>query len=323
MTLVTNEHTGVLLINLGTPSAPTPQAVKCYLAEFLSDPLVVSIWPPLWKYLLHTLILPFRSKKSAALYRSIWLPSGSPLMVYSLTQTQALQNKIIASHLHTHVTLAMRYGKPSISEGIQELRSLGIKKITVIPLYPQYAHATTGSAKFAFLSALESQHTSFDYKFIEDFYAHPLYIEALATQIENSWKKRSRGEKLLLSFHGLPKTHSQQSDSYEKQCLNTAHLLAERLHLNKVGYEIVFQSRFGFQKWLQPSCAAALKKLAENGCQSVDIFCPGFVADCLETLEEIAVTNKKIFLNAGGRSFHYIPALNASPLFIETLFSLI
>lgn len=310
---------GILLVNLGTPDAPTQKSIKKYLKEFLSDPRVVSLWRPLWWFLLRCVVLPLRTKRLAKSYGDIWLATGSPLAVYSQQQAQALQDQFIIERKNITVILAMRYGNPSIAAGLQAFKKLNIKKIIILPLYPQYSSTTTASVLDASLAEFKHWHELPDFRFINHFYSHPDYIEALAVQIETYWQHHSRGNKLLLSFHGLPEKLTQAGDPYAEQCYTTATLLAKRLHLHPEDYEVVFQSRFGLQKWLQPYCAERLKQLAQRGYKRVDVFCPGFVVDCLETLEEIAQTNKKLFLAAGGKEFHYIPALNTSKKFIHTL----
>lgn len=291
----------VLLINLGTPSAPTPQAVRAYLAEFLSDRRVVPLPRLLWLPILHGLVLPRRSKQAAEKYREIWMPEGSPLRVYTSRQAELLADK-----LHLPVAYAMRYGEPSIGATLPRLEDP-----VVVPLYPQYADSTTGSV----LDLLPR-----DAHVVGDFHDHPAYIGALGTQVRRHWGTHGRGTHgggpmLLMSFHGLPK---RGAELYEKQCRRTAQLLAKELDLEERAWRISFQSRFGYARWLEPYTEATLAELAPAH-PRVDVVCPGFVADCLETLEEIGIRGRGVFLAAGGRELNLVPCLNDSPEWIAAL----
>lgn len=311
--------TGILLINLGTPAAPTIKAVRKYLAEFLSDPRVVEIPRWLWWPILHGVVLNIRPKKSVKLYQKIWTNEGSPLLSISQKQTLALQKKFDQEFSATKIMLAMRYGNPSIDEALKTLKQNNIQKLIVLPLYPQYSAATTASTFDKVISVLKKWRTVPEFIFINHYFDNPDYINAIADSIQQFWQQHGKGEKLLFSFHGLPQNSIAKGDPYYDQCQQTAKLIAEKLQLSEVAWQMVFQSRFGAQKWLQPYCDKTLEQLAKQGCKKIDVICPGFAADCLETLEEMAIRNKKIFLDAGGKQFHYIPALNDSSSHINTL----
>jgi len=291
----------VLLVNLGTPSAPTPEAVRAYLAEFLSDRRVVPLPRLLWLPVLYGLVLPKRSKLAAEKYEQIWLPEGSPLRVYTARQAELLADK-----LPLPVAYAMRYGEPSITSTLPRLEDP-----VVVPLYPQYAESTTQSV----LDVVPR-----DARVIGDFHDHPKYIAALGENVRRYWARHGRGPMLLLSFHGLPK---KGAEVYETQCRRTAELLAKNLSLKEGEWRLVFQSRFGYAKWLEPYADITLGQLPREGVQRVDVVCPGFVADCLETLEELGLRGREIFMAAGGREFHLIPCLNESPEWIQALVTIV
>jgi ferrochelatase len=324
--LVMTEHkTAVVLVNLGTPDAPTPAAVRRYLGEFLADPRVVEIPRPVWWLILHALILPLRSKKSAHAYQSIWSEQGSPLMVHTVDLGHALQeqlNRDTGSDALT-VAIAMRYGRPSIRAQLEALRMQKVGRILIVPLYPQYAAATTASIFDAVCATLKTWRHIPDIQMISDYHADPSYLDAVARSIRQFWRSEERGSKLLLSFHGLPERSRTLGDPYYDQCQASARGIAERLELTADQWQVVFQSRFGPAEWLKPYCVDTLKELPSTGCTDVDIVCPGFAADCLETLEEIAITNRDVFLQAGGRRYRYIPALNSSPLHVSMLSALV
>lgn len=298
---------GILLVNLGTPDAPTPQAVKKYLAEFLSDPRVVEIPRFIWKIILHGIILQTRPKKSAKLYQAIWQKNGSPLLNY----THSLANKLQQALKNKHsVKVGMRYGNPSIASQLEELKHC--EEIIILPLYPQSAAATTATTFDAIAKHLEKWRYIPTLTFISNYYQHPLYIQAISQQIEQHWQTYARGEKLVFSFHGLPERCTELGDPYASQCQTTAKLVAQQLKLSDKDYIVTFQSRFGPAKWLQPYTDKTLIQLAQDGINNIDIICPGFAVDCLETLEEIAKTNKELFITNGGKNFRYIPCLNDS-----------
>ena len=312
---------GILVVNLGTPDAPTAPAVRRYLREFLSDARVVELPRILWWPILNGPVLLFRPARSARNYASIWLPDGSPLMVYSQRQCDALQ-----AHWdqqcpgQVRVKLAMRYGKPSIAQGLAVLRDAGCRKLFVVPLYPQYAAATTASIFDAVGKELRQWREIPEIRMIRDWYEHPAYIHALADSIRAWWREHGQAERLLISFHGLPESAVAKGDPYRSQCEKTTALLVKELALSDDQWIQTFQSRFGAAKWLQPYTDKTLVELAHSGVSRIDIVCPGFSADCVETLQEIALEGKETFLQAGGQELRYIPALNDNPLWV-TAFS--
>lgn len=316
---------GVLLTNLGSPQAPTPRAVKTYLAEFLSDTRVVELPRLLWLPILHGIILNTRPAKSAKLYQTIWTENGSPLLHNTQLQQQALQKLLDESFGSNkiRVAYAMRYGSPSIESGLDTLIQQGAEKIIVLPLYPQYAGSTTGSTFDALSGALTKLRWVPEIQFINCYHDKPSFIQACVARIKQHWEKNARSEKLVFSFHGLPRAHLDNGDPYFCQCHKTARLLAEALELQEQDYLITFQSRFGKQEWLKPYTDKTLEALPAQGVKSVDVFCPGFASDCLETLEEMAIQNKELFLAAGGTAFNYIEALNNTPEHIKALSKLV
>ncbi len=311
---------GVLLINLGTPDAPTASAVRRYLREFLWDPRVVQIPRPLWFLILHFLILPFRPRKTARKYAAIWREDGSPLRIYHERQAQLLRGSL-GQRLKKAlpVVAAMRYGKPSIAAGLKELKARECDRILVIPMYPQYAGSTTGSAADALAKGLRKWHPAPAVKVINDFHAHPAYAKAIAKNVNDYWMKHGRPDRLLISFHGIPRAVVEAGDPYEAQCLESARLIAAELGWMDKRTLVTFQSRFGAAEWLKPYTAATLESLAREGVGRVDVICPGFAADCLETLEEIALEGRATFIGAGGKEFHYIPTTNDTPAWMTAL----
>ncbi len=317
-----NSPTGVLLTNLGTPDSPGVDDVRRYLKEFLSDRRVVSLSRLIWWPLLNLVILNTRPKHSARAYEKIWTDEGSPLMVIGRQQAQALQSAL-AKEDGYRVELAMRYGKPSIAAGIKRLKQQGVKKIVVLPLYPQFSHTTTSSTRDAVNSVVNSDPATPEIYFIEQFYDHPDYISALANSVRTHWACSGRADKLVMSFHGIPEAYAAAGDPYPQQCRQTAALLAEALQLDEDAWIVTFQSRVGRKEWLRPYTDKTLESLAQSGTRSVQILCPGFSADCLETLEEIEVENRNYFLEAGGERYEYIACLNAQPDHIQMLASLV
>ncbi len=317
---LTPPHIGILLTNLGTPDAPHPSAIRRYLKEFLSDPLVVDTPRWLWWPILYGIILPLRPHKAAKAYQKIWTKAGSPLRVISVLQTQVLQQQLGTS---TTVALGMRYGDPNIAAGLAQLQQAGVDKIIVLPLYPQFSHTTTTSTFDAVNSALQTWPTTPELSLIQDYHDHPAYITALADSIRTHWQTHAQADLLLMSFHGIPQRYCDEGDPYYTQCLRTAECLAEALSLTETQWKISFQSRVGREPWLLPYTQQSLEKLAQQGTQSVHVICPGFSADCLETLEEIAMENRDTFLQSGGKEFHYIPCLNAQSDHIELFKQLI
>ena len=308
----TRARTAVLLVNLGSPSAPTAQAVRPYLAQFLSDPRVVEIPRPLWWLILHGVILRTRPAKSAAKYRQIWLPEGSPLAVWTERLSKLLLGSLGERGHDLIVRHAMRYGQPSIAGTLDELKAQGVTRVLVLPLYPQYAAATTASVSDAAMSWAHSQRRVPEMRFVAEYHDDARYIEALAQRVLAHWQANGRAARLVLSFHGLPQRSLTLGDPYHCQCHKTARLLRERLGLEADRVLVTFQSRFGKARWLQPYTEASLQQLASSGVTSVDVMCPGFVADCLETLEEINIEARAAFMAAGGREFNYIACLNDS-----------
>lgn len=321
----TPERTAVLLVNLGTPDAPTPPALRRYLREFLSDPRVVEIPRLLWWPLLHGIVLRTRPAKSAAKYASIWTPEGSPLAVWTAKQTTLLQGYLGERGLRPPqllVRYAMRYGHPSIADVLDELKAANATRVLVLPLYPQYAAATTASVHDAVMTWQRRQRRQLELRFVNRFHDDDGYIGALAQRVRSHWMREGRGDRLVLSFHGVPERSVALGDPYHAQCQKTARLLAERLGLAKDDWLITFQSRFGKAKWLGPYTEPTLVELARQGVTRVDVFCPGFTSDCLETLEEIAQEARDAYLGAGGRGFTYIAALNDQHEWIAALAAL-
>lgn len=317
--------TAVLLLNLGTPSAPTSKAVRAYLKEFLSDPRVVEIPRIIWWCILNGIILPIRSSASAKKYASIWLSKlGSPLMHYSRLQAKELGEKFANEGHAVLVDLAMRYGQPSTQVVLESLKAQGMERLLLLPLYPQYSATTTASSFDEVFRVLSTWRDQPELRSVKHYHDNPAYIAALRDQVLSSWDKDGRpdfakGDRFVMSFHGLPKRNLMKGDPYHCECLKTGRLLGESLGLEPGQYIVTFQSRFGKAEWLKPYTAPTIEKLAKEGCQRIDIFCPGFPADCLETLEEIAMEAREIFLEHGGKDYRYIPCLNTSPKWIEAL----
>jgi protoporphyrin/coproporphyrin ferrochelatase len=306
----TGPATAVLLCNLGTPDEPTPAALRRYLAEFLSDRRVVEIPRFVWLPILHGVILRTRPAKSAAKYASIWTPEGSPLKVWTTKQAKLLQGYLGERGHRVVVREAMRYGNPSIPTVLDELKAAGIRRVLVLPLYPQYSATTTASVNDAVHVWAQKVRWVPELRFVSRYHDHPGYIDALAKRVSDHWRIEGRPDKLVLSFHGVPKRTLGLGDPYHCECLKTARMLAERLDLRPDQWTATFQSRFGRAEWLQPYTEPTLRQLAADGVGRVDVMCPGFTGDCLETLEEIAQEAREAFLHAGGKTFHYIPCLN-------------
>lgn len=315
---------GVLLTNLGTPDAPTPKALRRYLAEFLSDPRVIETPRLLWWPILHGIILNTRPKRAAHAYAKIWTDDGSPLLSITRRQAQALQQTLETRFRGpVRVAIGMRYGSPSIEQGLLQLRGAGARRILVLPLYPQYSAATTGSTFDAVADVLKRWRWVPELRMIAHYHDAPAHIQALADSIRRHWDAHGRSECLFFSFHGLPKSYFLSGDPYYCECQKTARLVAAELQLADNQWRVTFQSRFGPQEWLTPYTDQTLRESARAGLGSVDVVCPGFAADCLETLEEIAQMNREVFLAAGGRRYSYIPALNDSPAHIDMLAGLV
>ena len=311
--------TAVLLCNLGTPDEPTAPALRRYLAEFLSDQRVVEIPRLLWLAILHGIILRTRPKKSAAKYASIWMPEGSPLKVWTERQARMLGSEMTAQGHQVEVRYAMRYGNPSIASQLDQLKQGGITRVLILPAYPQYSATTTASVFDAVYSWAAKVRRLPEFRFINHYHDAPGYIDALAASIQAHWQTHGQADKLVMSFHGVPERTLQLGDPYHCECYKTARLLAEKLALPKDRYQLTFQSRFGKAKWLEPYTEPTLIKMASEGVKSVDLVCPGFTGDCLETLEEINMEARETFLHAGGQKFTYIACLNDSPVWISAL----
>lgn len=314
------QRTAVVLVNLGTPEAPTAPALRRYLKQFLSDPRVVEIPRPIWWPILNGIILNLRPGKSAVKYASIWMEGGSPLKVYTERQAKLLQALLDQRGLgELRVEWAMRYGAPGIQDTLDRLKREGVQRILILPLYPQYAASTTASVMDEVADWIKRTRNLSELRLVRNYHDHPAYIAALAANVREHWASSGRGDVLLMSFHGLPRRSLDLGDPYFCECHKTGRLLAEALELPESAYRITFQSRFGRAEWLQPYTQPTLEKLPGEGIKKVDVICPGFVADCLETLEEIAMECKQAFLTSGGEVFRYIPCLNDRPDWIGAL----
>lgn len=311
---------GILLANLGTPDAPDRPSLKRYLAEFLADPRVIEI--PKWKWwpILNLFVLPTRPQKSAALYREIWTDQGSPLLVFANSQRDKLE-ALLRAQIKTpvHVEIGMRYGNPGIRQGMEKLREKGVRKLLVVPMYPQYSGSSTASVYDLVFDVLKSWRVIPELRALMSYHDRPLFIDALANSILASWKERERPEKLVFSYHGIPSRYFEGGDPYHCHCHKTTRLVAEKLDLEPDSYLTTFQSIFGKEEWLKPATDKTIEGLARDGIKSLDVICPGFSCDCLETIEEIDGENREIFMEHGGEIFNYIPALNDSESFMLAL----
>ena len=313
------ERTAILLINLGTPQAPTAAALRRYLGEFLWDPRVVEIPRALWWLILNGIILRVRPAKSAAKYATVWTPEGSPLMVWTQKLAQGLQAAYAARGQAVLVRSAMRYGEPSVASVLDALQAEGATRILLLPLYPQYAAATTASALDAVAQWQLRCRRLPEFRAVNHYHDDPGYVQALADSVRAHWHSQGRGDKLVMSFHGVPARSLALGDPYHCECHKTARLLAEALGLQRSDWMVTFQSRFGRAKWLEPYTEPTVKQLARDGVRSIDLICPGFAADCLETLEEIGDEVREAFEQAGGQRFSYIPCLNADAAWLSAL----
>ncbi|MDB5984982.1 MAG: ferrochelatase [Nevskia sp.] len=313
-------QTGVLLVNLGTPDAPTPGAIRRYLAQFLADRRVVEIPRALWLPILYLFILPLRPRRLAHAYASIWRDDGSPLLAISRQQAAALRVQLTRKlGREVPVALAMTYGQPSIATALAELEAQNVRHLLLLPLFPQYSGSTTAAVLDALFAQLSQRRWPPELRTVNSYHDDATYIEALAASVRGHWHSAGRGEHLLMSFHGIPQRYVQLGDPYYCQCLKTARLLAEALELPPDYWSASFQSRFGKAPWVQPYSDQRIKQLAQQGIKNLDVICPGFAADCLETLEEITLRYGADFVEAGGTALRYIPALNAEPAHIEAL----
>lgn len=317
---------GILLVNLGTPDAPTPAAVRRYLSEFLHDHRVVDMSRWLWCPLLHGIILPLRSPRVARLYQSVWTDDGSPLLAFSRRQQAALTQLLAEREMACPVELGMTYGQPSIAQALDVLQAQGVTHLTVLPLFPQYSSSTTAAVWDGLSKALRTRRNLPAIRFIRDYHDNPLYIAALAEKLRRSLPAQDSGawpDKLLFSFHGLPQRYVDEGDEYARQCEVTAQAVADELGLTPEQWQLSYQSRFGREEWLKPYTDQTLTAWPAQGVRKIAVVCPGFAADCLETLEEIAEQNQHTFLQAGGEQFTYVAALNDDRAHIELMFHLV
>lgn len=314
---------GVLVVNLGTPDEPTAPAIRRYLSEFLSDPRVIEIPQWAWQIILQGIILRVRPRKLVPRYQGIWLDGGSPLTVYSQVQADGVQQRLRQQGVDAHVELAMRYGNPSIPQAINRLREKGCERILTVPLYPQYAASTTATAVDAVCQYAGRLRNQPEMRFIKRYPTLPAYIDAMAAKVRQLWDEQGKPERLLLSFHGLPQRTINQGDPYHRDCMDTAAALRVRLGTDGDLVHVSFQSRFGAEKWLEPYTEPTLQAWAKQGIRRVDVMCPGFLADCLETLEEIQIECRDAFIEAGGEAFRYIPCLNDDPTWADGLTELV
>jgi ferrochelatase len=311
---------GILIANLGTPDAPTAKALRSYLRQFLSDTRVVEIPRFIWWFILNGIILLIRPKKSAAKYAQVWTAEGSPLLVHAQKQTQLLRGFLVQKIKSPFaVELGMSYGNPSMKSALEKLKAQHCDRILVFPLFPQYAASSTSAALDAVWKVLLKMRNVPAIRTIRSYHDHPAYIAALAQSVLDYWQMNGKPTKLVMSFHGVPKMHLTKGDPYHCACHKTGRLLAEKLGLSKDDYVIAFQSRFGKQEWLKPYLASTLEALGKAKTKRIDVICPGFSSDCLETLEEIAMEGKEIFTHAGGGEYHYIPALNENDAWIHAM----
>jgi ferrochelatase len=311
---------GVLITNLGTPDAPKKKQLRTYLKEFLSDPRVVEVPRLVWWFILNLVILNIRPSRSAKAYRTVWTERGSPLMYHTQDQANALRKKLQQTYgENVIVEFAMRYGSPSVDSVIDNMLQQGVRKLVVLPLYPQYCASTTASTFDAVAASLSKKRWMPDLQFITHYHDQTDYIQAVADKIREHWKQNEQSEKLIFSYHGIPKRYLLNGDPYHCECYKTSRLIAENLGLTKEQYFVSFQSRFGREEWLKPYTDHSLKQFAANGVKSVQVVCPGFSADCLETIEEIGIENRDYFLEAGGEDYQYIAALNAEGSHINAM----
>lgn len=312
---------GVVLVNLGSPASPRPPDVRAYLREFLSDRRVVDLPRIVWWPILHGWVLRTRPRASAQRYAQVWTSEGAPLIVHTARQAEGLRTLLEArvAPAPPAVEYAMRYGRPSLAGTLDALRAKGCERLLVVPLYPQYAGSSTGSVCDALERWLTAQRDRPAVRTLRDFHDHPGYIAALAAGVRDHWAQHGQPDVLVISFHGIPRAAVDRGDPYRDQCLRTARLLVEALGLEEARYRIAFQSRFGAAEWLKPYTADTLVDLGRRRTHRVDVVCPGFVSDCLETLEEIAIDGRMRFLEAGGREFHALPCLNERPDWLRAL----
>ncbi|MEM8816838.1 MAG: ferrochelatase [Pseudomonadota bacterium] len=318
------ESLGVLVVNLGTPDAPTTAAVRRYLAEFLWDPRIVELPRPLWWLILNGVILRVRPSRSAKAYQEIWTDQGSPLLVYCRELSSGIEKRLQQESAgNVHVALGMSYGNPSIASALDELHAKGARRLLVLPLYPQYSGTTTGSVFDAVTAELNRRRWVPEFRFVNHYHDRDDYTAALEASIRQYWQANGRGDKLMFSFHGVPRQTLLDGDPYHCHCLKTARLVTDRLGLEEDEWVLSFQSRVGRAEWLRPYTDETIEELGRAGTKRLDVVCPGFSVDCLETLEEIAMQNAELFLEAGGSELHYVPSLNSHPDHVALLSRLI
>jgi ferrochelatase len=315
--------TGVLIANLGTPDSPEIKDVRKYLKEFLWDPRVINAPRLLWWLVLNGIILNTRPKKSAAAYKKIWTDDGSPLLSISRKQAEAIREKLSRFDKNVLVELGMRYGNPSMESALARLSQGGAGKLLVVPMYPQFSHTTTTSVEDELIRARDSLGLTQEFEMIRDYHDHHDYIGALAESVKLHRADNGSAQKLLMSFHGIPQDYADAGDPYPEQCSKTAQLLASALDLRPQEWNLGFQSRLGPKKWLTPYTDKVLKTWGRQGVTSVDVICPGFSADCLETLEEVAIEDRELFMASGGKRYAYIPCLNVTARHIDMISKLI
>ena len=310
---------GVLLVNLGTPTTPTAKDIRRYLAEFLSDQRVVELHPLLWQLILRGAVLPFRPKKLVPKYQSIWMEQGSPLLIYSQAQADLLEQQLQQQGLDIPVRLGMRYAQPAMHQALEELKDVGCERILMMPLYPQYAASTTATAVDELNRYVAMRRNQPETRYVKSYCQHPSYIQALVQSIERQWAQGPKPQRLLLSYHGIPRRSVSAGDPYYKECMLTTAAVRDALVAHNVPVFASFQSRFGAERWLEPYTEPTLRQWAQEGLKSVHVACPGFLADCLETLEEIQMECHDAFLAEGGQEFAYIACLNDEPQWISGL----
>ncbi len=314
---------GVLMVNLGTPTSPNASALRRYLAEFLADRRVIELPRALWLPLLYGVILPFRAPRSARAYRKVWTDQGSPLRVNSEALAADVGNALTNAGIDAEVRLAMRYGSPSVSEVLDHWHREGLRRLIVLPMYPQYSATTTASVFDAVYSAVQKWRWQPELRLISDYFGETAWIQAMAESIRAHWAHHGRAQRLMFSFHGIPKRYLLAGDPYFCQCHASARRIAAALDLHDDDWMLTFQSRVGREEWLRPYTDETLHLLPKQGVKNIDVVCPGFAADCLETLEEIAMQNAELFVEAGGESLRYVPALNSAPLHVNALCDLV
>lgn len=315
---------GILLVNLGTPDAPDTGSVRRYLAEFLSDPRVVEVPRPIWWLILNLYILRVRPSESAKAYQAIWTEQGSPLLLHSQALAESLQQELRSTlGGKVHVELGMSYGSPSLQSALDKLYEQGAQRIVLLPLYPQYSGTTTASVFEAVIGLLVKRRWIPEFRFINHYHDRRAYIDAIAASVEQHWQEHGRGRRLLFSFHGLPRKLLLAGDPYYCHCQKTARLVAEKLELKDEEWAVSFQSRVGREEWLKPYTDELLESWGKEKLGDIDAICPGFAADCLETLEEVAMRYGELYEEAGGGKLRYIPALNSSAAHTSLLAELI